>query len=258
MDISIEGAAGQSEFAMSPIRGIQSADGVFRLKQAVKEMGRQQGYDVTFMSKPRRDVGNGLHFNHSLWTTDGRNAFHDPAGSNMLSELCLHWLAGLIEHGPAMTALLAPTVNCYRRFASPYMSPARFSWGIDHRLTSFRVKATSPSATYIENRPPSGSANPYLVLAATVAAGLDGIKRKLVCPPPCDLEARFIPTSLEQTLTALEADKIMVEALGEEFVEHFVLTKRLIEVKGLKQSKVDSPEDTAGFEAERAMYFRFL
>ena len=260
MSIGIEGGAEQSKFVLSPKFGIRSADNVFRLKEAIKEIGNVNGLDVSFMTQPYKEVCNELHFNHSVWTADeSSNAFYDHrTPDNHLSETFYHWLAGLIEHGPGMAALAAPTVNCYRRFALPFMSPAHFDWDFDHHLTSFGIRATSPTATYIENRLPSGSANPYLVLAATVAAGLDGINRRLACPSPRDMQAKPIPKSLDEALDALENDKVLVEALGQQFVNYFTAVKRGIEMKTLKDSVLDNPDDSYGFQKERDIYFRHL
>ena len=109
------------------------------------------------------------HFNHSLWTTDGQNAFSDPRGDQRLSDTARQWISGLVKHAGALTALCSPTVNCFRRLRS--LKTRKASWGIDDRSVIFRVKNLSHDATYVENRIASAPCNPYLALAATVAAG---------------------------------------------------------------------------------------
>ena len=112
----------------------------------------------------------GLHYNHSLWTLDGKTALFDPSASDQLSDIARYWIGGLIKHSAALTALCSPTVNCYRRLHGPRL-PDKANWGLEDRNASFRVKNYSEQGTYFENRIPGGSCNPYLVLAATVAAG---------------------------------------------------------------------------------------
>ena len=98
-----------------------------------------------------------------------------------------------------LTALYCPSVNCYRRL-NRCVAPGSGTWGYDDRTATMRVKASSPSATYMENRLPSSVANPYLVMAGTIAAGIDGINRKLKCPPPRDQDAAKLPLNLEEAL----------------------------------------------------------
>ena len=262
MSIGIESECGLCEFALSPEFGIRPADSVFRLKKIVKEIGNANGLDVTFMAMPYHEINNALHFNHSLWTADeSSNAFYDQrTPDNHLSETFYHWLAGLIEHGPGIAALVAPTVNCYRCFTIPYIAlfPKRIDWGMDHRKASYRVRSMSPTATFIESRLVTGSANPYLVLAAMVAAGLDGINRRLACPSARDPQAKLLPKSLDEALLALENDKVLVEALGQQFIHYFTTTKRDIEIQALQDSIPSNSDDNCGYQKERDMYYRLL
>ena len=252
-----EYSSGQYELALKPCRGIASADQVFRLKEAVKEIGFQNGYKVTFMSKPNPNNGNGLHFNHSLWNSEGTNMLYDATKENKLSDLARHWLGGLIKHAPALTALCSPTVNCYRRLNTPWV-PCHGDWGIDDRMACYRVKNLSHVNTYIENRLPGGSGNPYLILAATVAAGLDGIEKELECPSEMHSSACLLPKNLDEALNALESDDVMVEALGKPLISWFGIVKRQTELSKLKESNVMNINDTNGFENEKYMYFKFI
>jgi glutamine synthetase len=252
-----EYSGGQYKLALKPAKGISSADQVFRLKEAVKEIGFQNSYKVTFMSKPYPSNGNGLHFNHSLWSSNEENLLYDASKDNKLSDLASHWLGGLIKHASALAALCSPTVNCYRRLNTPWV-PCVSNWGVDDRMACFRVKNLSHANTYIENRLPGGSGNPYLIMAATIAAGLDGIEKKIAIPPEMDSVASALPKTLSEALEALETDDVMVEALGKSFVSWFCIVKRQTELNKLHTSNVTNINDAEGFEHEKEMYFKFI
>ena len=267
---------GQFEMALAPKYGIESADQLFLLKQAVKEMSKQhQGWLATFMTKPFLEKSaNGLHFSHSLWTIPAsdektQNVFHDPSAEDGLSTIGRQWIAGLMRHGRGLMALCSPTVNCYRRLGTTW-TPNVYSWDIGIKSVWICVKTGSPKATYFENRLPAGAANPYLVLAATVAAGIDGIVNKLECPRPKIRSSAMtanptqttkadsvdlLPDNLSESLDALENDKVLCEALSSEFVEWFVSSKRANEIAQL--TKVTESNQMV-FELEREMYFKVL
>ena len=271
---------GQFEMALAPKYGIESADQMFLLKGAVKEMTQQQnGWLATFMSKPfASPYGNGLHFSHSLWSLPssgsneegtGNNVFSDPTAADGLSATARHWVAGILRHGRALMALCSPTVNCYRRLGTQ-LTPNSVNWGIGYRTASICAKTGSPSATYLENRLPGGAANPYLVMAATVAAGIDGIVNKLDCPAPMSMrdaeqkasadgvivqQVQQLPKSLSESLDALENDGVLCEALGKEFVRWFVSSKKASEITKVAKSFESGLTD---FEVERDMYLKFL
>jgi glutamine synthetase len=248
--LDLENTPGQFEFSMKPTFGITSPDSMFRLKQCIKEKCLQQDLIATFMTKPVENIGsNGLHYNHSLWTkASNENAFYDGAQPDGLSAIAKHWIAGLIKHARAIRALCCPTVNCYRRLLKQ-MIPDKPNWGIDNRICSFRAKNLSHQETYVENRIPSGSANPYLVVAATVAAGISGIRNKLECPLSNQETDRLLPRNLSEALDALEQDDVIVSALGEEFVRWFVDIKRRLEIDELKDDDI---------EQETTMYLKNL
>ncbi|GFS24232.1 glutamine synthetase [Elysia marginata] len=174
----------------------------------------------------------GFHFNFSLWDRDGINVFVDPVNPDQLSQFGRHWLAGLIEHAPALTALCSPTVNCYRRHHTE-SAPNFVNWAIERRYTTFRVKIDPGNNVYLENRIPSSACNPHLVMACTVAAGMDGVRRKLTLPKQMDKTKR-LPESLEEALDALEADTVLAEILGPKMVELFIFTKRKFELEHFK------------------------
>jgi len=247
-----ENAPGLLELATAPKFGIESADQMFTLKEAVKEISNQNGCHATFMSQPVNHIDgfSSMHFNLSLWKGE-KNAFHDPE-THGLSEIGRHWAAGLVKHAAALSALLLPTVNCYRRLHSSPWEPAVANSGWEHRGSMLRIVATSPRTTYIENRLPSTAANPYVVMAATVAAGIDGLVNRL--EQPSDTEEK-LPSSLEEAVTALEADKVMLDAMGEEFIRWFLSLKREVEIAKVNKAKEDGRDE---MEVERELYFKLL
>ena len=167
-DIHTEPAQGQFEINYEPPWGILGADWPFMIRQALKESALKEGLLANFMGRPwskdgdmRDHCGNGAHFNHSIWDLEGsRNLFRDEKKPDKVSNLALHWVAGLVKNMDAMTALLCPTVNCYRRIEGPW-GPNLSTWGVDDRLSTIRVKNFGKTSTYIENRLPSGLVNPY-------------------------------------------------------------------------------------------------
>lgn len=253
-----EHGSGQFEFALEPTFGIEAVDRMFCFKEAVKELSLLRGWQATFMAQPFPEASNnGLHFNHSLWSIDGKqNLFADPSDPDGLSVVARHWVAGLVKHARALSAICCPTVNCYRRLFTPW-APEKANWGIDDRFSSFRVKSQDVTATYVENRLPSGAANPYLVLAATVAAGLDGIANRLECPPERleFTDAVDLPRTLTEALKALQEDSVIVKALSEEFINWFVKVKVDLEVAPTDCLELDS---VARIAKEREFYFELL
>ena len=202
------------------------------------------------------DTGNGCHFNHSLWTLDGKNVLYDSADERGMSLKLKHWIGGQLAHARALTALFSPTVNCYRRLHRPW-APDYVDWGIDDRAAAYRVRVGSENSTYIENRQPSSCANAYAVLAATVAAGLDGMQRALLPSPPSSRDAGQLPFNLTEALQALQNDKVIVDAVGAEFVEWFVETKRQSELQKFSNHNMRlSIEDE--LIAERNEYLIYL
>jgi glutamine synthetase len=228
---NLEYGPSQFEINFAPRRGLAAADQAFTFKTLVKELATASGRLASFITKPSiTRSANGLHYNVSLWR-DGANAFSDATAPDHLSAIGRHFLAGQIHHAPALSALLAPTINCAKRFRPHSFAPFEADWGTSNRTVALRVKAAGSQDIHIENRLGAGAANPYIVAAATLAAGLDGIRRALTPPPqrlPGDEETRFppLPTALEPALKALEADTVLTDALGSEFVKIFTSVKR--------------------------------
>jgi glutamine synthetase len=212
---------------------LRSADDAHLLKLAVKEIAAQHGLVATFMGKPIQELGtSGYHLHLSLWDEDGTNAFHDPDGADGLSDVCRWFLAGQLEHARGMTAIMAPTINAYKRFLAMAFGPWNVTWGHDNRTVYARIPRERGKATRIENRAGDGTANAYLAAAAALFAGIDGIDRELDPGEPVsgvayELEDRtLMPFSLGEALDALEADEFFVRSLGPQFAQAFLAMKR--------------------------------
>jgi glutamine synthetase len=224
----------QYEINLRHSGALDAADRAFRLKSAVKDIAAQSGLHATFMGKPFNDQGgSGTHL-HISFNRDGANAFADPAGDHGVSAEMGHFTAGLIEHAPALMALLNPTVNAYRRIQPDSLAPTHANWGWDNRASFVRIPPERGGATRVELRVGDGSANPYLGIAAVLLAGADGVRRKLTPPPPVsgdayraaeDVIGTPLPTSLDQALAALAEDTVLREGLGEVIVETFLAMK---------------------------------
>jgi glutamine synthetase len=222
----------QYEINLRRAGALAAADRAFRLKSAVKEIATQNGLVATFMGKPFNDQGgSGMHLHLSL-NRDGRNAF--DAGDDVTGELRA-FTAGVLAHAPALMAFLNPTINAYRRIQPDSLAPTHANWGWDNRATFVRIPPERGAATRLEIRVGDGSANPYLAIAATLAAGTHGIRESLVAPPPVsgdayradpDVIGAELPTSLDAALDALEADPVLCAALGPEIVQTFLAVKR--------------------------------
>jgi glutamine synthetase len=250
---------GQYEWVMDPLWGIDTPDKMFAFKGAAREVCQNRGYECLFVSLPSSDAtGNGLHFNHSLWDLAGNNVFHDEKCDRNFSQLGRYWVGGLLRHGRAMAALCAPTVNCYRRMHTAFC-PDKVDWDFDNRDVLIRVKAAEEGShskgTYVENRYGSACCNPYIMLAVTVAAGIDGIKNKIEPPAPGDpkmMECN-VPFSLTEALEALEEDKVLGEALGETFTRWFLQNKRELDLVELATSDATKMDEEA-LSKEREFY----
>ncbi|PIK48745.1 putative lengsin-like [Apostichopus japonicus] len=232
-------APGQYEITYKPAFGLQAADNAFTYKNGIKEIAQQHGYLASFTTKPYADhVGASAHLNHSLWDEHGkRNLMFDASSPNGLSKIARHWIAGLLYHAPAITVLHSPTVNCITRIREREFAPANATWAVDNRSTAFRIKSNGTAGgTYVENRLGSSGGCPYTSVAATVAAGLDGIKNEYELPPPVSGNAyeednlppktAKLPTDMESALEALLADKVICNAMGDEFIKCFVALKK--------------------------------
>ena len=229
-----EYAGSQWELPCLPLRGMGGPDRCFSFKNAVKELAHLHGYTATFMSKPLADsAGSGLHTHISLLNVaDGGNAFGDESDKAGISAACRSFIAGNLRHAASTYALLAPTVNCMKRRRTHTFSPTNVSWGLEDRSALIRIKGGTIESRHIEHRAPTGLSNPYLVGAAILAAGLNGIEDGLELepaahPPAEEDESRTkLPTSVRESLEALESDERIAAALGDDFVTAYGVMRR--------------------------------
>jgi glutamine synthetase len=225
----------QYEINLRHSDALRAADRALRLKTAVKDLAARHGLLATFMGKPLNDQGgSGTHLHVSL-NRHGRNAFDAPSDGRGVGPDVRSFTAGVLAHAAALMALLNPTINSYRRIRPDSLAPTHANWGWDNRGTFVRIPPERGSGTRIEIRVADGAANPYLAIAAVLAAGADGVREALRPPPPVDGDAyraapdvigRSLPRSLEAALEALESDTVLCRALGPQIVETFVAVKR--------------------------------
>lgn len=223
-----EADSGQHEVNVRYSDALDTADSHVLIKQAVKEIAWSKGRSVTFMAKYDTDkAGSSSHVHQSLWTLDGKAAFADPDGDHGMSDLMAHFLAGQLEHAGAITAFLAPYVNSYKRFCVGMFAPTKAVWSADNRTAGFRICGEGTKAIRVECRIPGSDANPYLACAALLAAGLDGIERKLAL----ELEMkgdmysatgiREIPKTLREAAAELKGSAMLRAAFGDDVVDHY-------------------------------------
>jgi glutamine synthetase len=235
-----EVATGQHEIDFRYSDALSTADNAVTFRMALKVIAQMNGLYGTFMPKPVRGIsGSGMHVHQSLtFGATGRNAFADPGDPHGLSDIAKHFIAGQLAHAAGMCAVLAPLVNSYKRLVAGYEAPVYISWARINRSALIRVpRASTPEGTRLELRCPDPSCNPYLAFAVMLAAGLDGIRRKLPVPEATEenlylLEAPrrarlgILPGSLNQALDALEADEVVAAALGPHVFSRFLDAKR--------------------------------
>lgn len=217
-----EFSPGQFEINLSHTDALAAADRAFLLEEIVKDVAAGNGLLATFMAKPFTEhEGSSHHVHVSLWRDD-ENAFAGAGGQ--LSAIATAFAAGILAHARGLTAIASPTVNSYKRLAaSAGLIPAAVVLGGDNRRVYLRIPSERGRAARVEVRAADASANPYLLTAAILAAGRDGIEREL---DPEALATLHLPTSLDEALDALERDELLIDTLGRELTEVLVALKR--------------------------------
>jgi glutamine synthetase len=206
------------------------ADQAFLFKYAAKEVALRHGLNAVFMAKPiAGQPGSSMHLHQSVVDADGRNVFSNADGGESL--LFRQFIAGLQANLPSLMLLFAPFVNSYRRFVRQSQAPVNFHWGYDNRTAGLRIPRSGPAARRVENRVAGADANPYLVIAATLAAGLDGIERALPPTDPMDdsayEQAHTLPRSLVAAIDSFVDDGVATRLFGERFVRAYASTKEV-------------------------------
>jgi glutamine synthetase len=239
-----EVAVGQHEIDFEYADALRTADNAITFKFTLKAIAQQHGLYATFMPKPIYGInGSGMHTHQSLYSIEqGRNAFADPDNKYGLSEVARSYMAGILAHARGMAAVLAPTVNSYKRLVPGYEAPTYITWGRINRSALIRVPMISPGksieGTRAEVRCPDPSSNTYLAFAVMIAAGLDGIEKGLALPDPVEESLfemdsgrvaergiRELPGTLGEAIEELKADPVICEALGDHVLDHYIEAK---------------------------------
>ncbi|MBU4633685.1 glutamine synthetase family protein [Pseudomonas chlororaphis] len=225
---------GVSQFEINLLHGdpLLLADQTFLFKHLLKEVALKHGLIVVCMAKPLAHTpGSSMHIHQSLVeSASGRNVFSDEAGEPTV--MFRHFIGGLQAGMADFTALFAPNVNSYQRLCHPYASPNNACWSHDNRAAGLRIPASSPVARRVENRLPGADANPYLAIAASLAAGLHGIENELEPTPAIQGEfavpdSLSLPCTLHAALERLKRSQLAKELFGNEFVEGYVASKTM-------------------------------
>jgi glutamine synthetase len=223
-----EAEAGQEEINVRYSDALNTCDMHAIVKNGVKEIAHQHGLAATFMAKwSHRHAGSSSHIHQSLWS-GGKNAFHDSKGTHGMSDVMRHYLAGQLTHAGEITAFLAPYVNSYKRFCVGMFAPTKAVWSTDNRTAGFRVCGADTKAVRVECRIGGADLNPYLACAALLAAGLNGIERKLELESEASGDmysarrVREIPKALRDAAGLLNRSKMLRAAMGDDVVDHYV------------------------------------
>ena len=233
-----EGAPGQHEIDFKYADALKAADNILTFKFVVKSIAQRNGLHATFMPKPVFGIaGSGMHTNMSLFK-DGKNVFYDENGDRRLSKEAYSFIAGILDHVKAITAVANPLINSYKRLVPGYEAPCYLAWSASNRSALVRIPNARVKSTRVELRSPDPSCNPYLTLALCLNAGLDGIERGLTPPEEIteniyDMDAKArrnhgiedLPGSLEEALEYLKADKLMMDTLGAHVSSQFISGK---------------------------------
>lgn len=236
-----EVAPAQHEINFKYGEALETADRIMTYKLTVKTIAKRHGLYASFMPKPKYGAaGSGMHINMSLSDKDGNNIFADTSDENGLSKEAYSFIAGIMEHMRAMSAITNPIVNSYKRLVPGYEAPTYIAWSATNRSPLIRVPAAKGPGTRIELRCPDCACNPYLAFAVCLAAGLDGIKRGLTPPASVRqdifemtekerLEAgiQSLPRNLYEAIHEMKKSEFMKDVLGEEVFYKYVTAKRM-------------------------------
>lgn len=260
-----EWGPGQTEITFDPLPGIAAADAMVLFRTTVKQICDRLGYHATFMCRPKLPniSSSGWHLHESLRDSSrGANAFASE-DQQPLSPAGQQFAAGILAHAVPMTVFSTPTVNGFKRFKPYSFAPNRVNWGLENRGVMLRVQGEpGDSGSHLENRLGEPAANPYLYMAANIAAGLDGIRRQLTPPPmvksdPYAEEAEPLPESLGEAVEALATDQFFRQMLGSEIVDYLVMLKRF-EYKRYQEEAGSGADPDQVTDWEQQEYFEFF
>jgi len=224
-----EAEAGQAEINVRYSDALTMADRHVIIKNACKEIAWAKGHAVSFLAKWHPDfAGNSSHIHQSLWSLDDKPLFQDANDTHGMSDLMKHYIAGLLHHASEITYFLAPNINSYKRFVAGTFAPTKAIWSLDNRTAGYRVCGARTKAVRIECRVGGADLNPYLAMAALLAAGIDGIENKRALEPAfvgdaySETGAREIPTTLRAATKILDGSAMLRAAFGEDAIDHYV------------------------------------
>ena len=226
-----EAAPAQHEidFSYGEVRDI--ADCIMTFKMAVRIVAKRHGLHATFMPKPKTEAnGSGMHIQFSL-IKNGENVFECADRPGELSEDAYYFIGGLLAHSKEMALITNPLVNSYKRLVPGYDAPTELTWTENNQNSLVRIPVTRGDGIRVELRSPDASANPYVVLAVCLAAGLDGIKNKITPTKSSNLaaqdqQAEHLPSTLKEAIDYFESSSWVKEVLGEEFCRQYVAAKK--------------------------------
>ena len=234
-----EAAPAQHEIDFKYDEALRTADNIMTFKLAVKTIAKRFGLFASFMPKPKHGInGSGMHINISV-SKDGKNIFDDPSDELGLSQEAYYFIGGVMKHMKGMTVITNPLINSYKRLIPGYEAPVYVAWSGTNRSPLIRIPAARGEGTRVELRSPDSAANPYLALAVCLAAGLDGIKNKIMPPEAVDgnifdmseeemaaLNIQALPADLNEALEEMEKDSFIQEVLGNHVSQKYAEAKR--------------------------------
>jgi glutamine synthetase len=209
---------------------IKVADQAFLFKYAAREIALKHGLNAVFMAKPiAGSAGSSMHLHTSVVDNQGHNIFSQDDGQE--SARFHHFIGGLQAYGPDLMLMFAPNVNSYRRYVVGSQAPVNLQWGYDNRTTGLRIPSSSPAARRVENRVAGADANAYLAIAATLAAGLQGMQQQLSASAPLSGNgydaSRGLPSSMETALQTMQQSQLARDLFGNDFVTGYCAVKAL-------------------------------
>jgi glutamine synthetase len=224
-----EAEAGQAEVNVRYAEALTMADRHAIIKNGCKEIAWSKGHAVSFLAKWNYErAGNSSHVHQSLWSLDGKPLFHDPQAEHGMSDLMRNYMAGLLSHASEITYFLAPYINSYKRYQAGTFAPTKAIWSMDNRTAGYRVCGADTKAVRVECRVGGADLNPYLAMAALIAAGIAGIENKWELEPAFVGDAyggegvREIPTTLRDAASALDGSAMLRSAFGDDVIDHYV------------------------------------
>jgi glutamine synthetase len=249
-----EASAGQGEINVRYADALTMADRHVIIKNACKEIAWAKGKALTFLAKWDYDAaGNSSHVHQSLWSADGGTPlFHDGQAEHGMSQTMRHYVAGLLHHASEITCFLAPYINSYKRFAAGTFAPTKAVWSMDNRTAGYRLCGEGTKAIRIECRVGGSDLNPYMAMAALLAAGINGIENKRELEPAFVGDAyggtdiREIPGTLREAAAALDGSAMLRAGFGDDVVDHYVHAARWEQVE--YDRRVTDWEVARGFE----------